>query len=441
MAVRVDQLGVEDLDPESQLIQDIVEPFLPPNYSFCYALNASREIVNGFKYELIVVIKNEYDEEIYCEMDVLEKPWLVKDSRKFRKMTYNNCSLTNPPDVDDQMRFQFEVNPTFVNQRTQINQLEMIDMEDQIVTTKPRSTTTRVTSTTPVPDDEDEEEVSLAPLNPSSKNLLDDFFSMNNYFPPPQTTKIPSTTAAPSLPSFNEDALDEMFGIRKVEKSQAEPKINDEDESPDEKIQQKQVGNNEATPMRNEAALKDLEMDIKKVFSELFQSDPEFQSNIIALINRKDDSAVQKNYNYVVSILASRLKDKIETYNERKQDVSDDTVQVTVDPLEDTGDIRKKRSHKTNVWDLTEEALDTLDHFDTDDDKRILINILNIKEINGKNSIRIEATVANSLCQENSHETGNCEDKIDPHSMRICLLEVKFGHFSKKYFLLKFLCD
>lgn len=394
-------------------------PFLPPNHKYLYALNATREIVNGLKYEIIFVMLDGNDDEIYCEMDVLEKPWLIRDSRKFRKMTYNNCSLTNPLDDDDQMRFHYEINPTFINQRTELTNDELGEMEDQIITAEPRETTS--TSTLTIDEDDD---VTLPPLNPSSKNLLDDFFNMNNFFPPPQTPTTTSTTLSP-MPNFNMDALDEMFGIKKLDNSQAESTVRD---SSNDNLQQKRVETVDKVPTKNETALKELETEIKKVFSELFQSDPEFQSNIIALINRKDDSTVQHNYNYVVSILASKLKDKIETFNERRNDEIDEVQQVTIDPLNGEGDVtRRKRSHSKHIWNLAENALETLDRIDYDDKKRILVNILSVNKIDGKQkSFRIEATVVDSLCQENSPEIGQCGEKIDQKSLKICLLEVKF---------------
>lgn len=414
-------MGVDELNPELPQIQDIVKPFLPANLKFLYAINATREIVNGFKYEITFVMKNENDEEIYCEMDVLEKPWLMRNSNKYRKMTYNNCSLENPSDDDDKIRFQYEINPTFVNQKLDLSQLDISDMEDQIVTEMPRRTTsvrTRTTKTTVVSttiEDDDEDETTLAPLNPSSKNLLDDFFNMNNFFsPPPATTSTTTTTTPKPLSNFNLDALDEMFGIKKVANSQAEPKL--VDSSDDENLQQKRVENVNAIPLRNETALKDLEIEIKKVFSELFQTDPEFQMNIIALINRKDDLNAQKNYNYVISILTAKLKDKIETFNERR---NDDEHQVTVDPLNE--EIRSKRS--TNIRDLTEGALGTLDHIDVDDKKRVLLNIISVK--GKKNSLKVEAAIADSRCKENSRVIGKCDEKIYQNSEKVCLLEVK----------------
>lgn len=431
VAVRVDRVGFDDLNPDTALLQHIVQPFLPANYKYINALKVTREIVNGVKYEIVFVMKNELDDEVYCVIDVIEKPWLLKDLNKFRRMTYNNCSLTNSMDDDDRMRFHYEINPICTNQRPQLSQDDVSDMEDQIITDKPREnssmepTTTEETTT-----EDDDDDVTLAPLNPSSKNLLDDFFNMNNYFPPPPS---PSTTSTMSpLPHVNFDALDDMFGMKKVEQSNAELKTNDESLAGDDNLQQKRVESIDAVPTKNQTTLKELEVDIKKVFSELFQSDPEFQANIIALINRKDDSTAQKNYNYVISILASKLKDRIETFSERRNDETVGDTQVTVGPMaepgdertESGGDVRKRRSSGINVWDLTEEALYTLDRFDSDDNKRVLLNILNVTKNDGKNFFKIEATIADSKCQENSHEIRNCEDKIEPSSKKVCLLEV-----------------
>lgn len=355
-------MGIDTLNPSLPLIEDIVKPFLPNLYQFQYAVNATREIVNGFKYEIIFVMKNEDDNEVYCLMDVLEKPWLIKDAIKFRKMIYNNCSLLNPSDDEDRMRFEYEINPVFNNQGTDLTEEDMRYMEDQIITDKSLVETTPpavepIISTTSIDD------VTLSPLDPSSRNILDDFFNMNHYFPQPQistpvltttTTTTTSMTSAP-LSDFNMSALDGMFGMRKktVENSQAQPTDDSSSSSAsndDEELQQRTNLNSENYKDRNDESLKELEAEIKRAFSELFQSDPDFRMNIIALINRNDDSTAQKNYNYVVNILASKLKDKIESYNERRhnrnhqENENENDRQFTVDPNEQIILNRKRRS-------------------------------------------------------------------------------------------------
>jgi hypothetical protein len=318
VAVHVNRLGVQNVNPGLPSIEAIVEPFLPKNYRFLYAVNVSREIVNGFKYEIFFVMKSdEDDDEIYCVMDILEKPWLIKDSLKYRKMTYNNCSLTNPIDEDDRMRFQYEVNPTFVSQKTDLSEEDIRNMEDQIISLKDSE---EVETTTVVLED--------VTLNPSSKNILDGFFNMQDFIAQPQTT---TTTSRPALSDFNMAALDEMFGIRK-----------------DESVTQHKNFESEVAPKKDNETLKHLEIEIKRAFSELFQSDPEFQMNIVALINRRDDSAAQKNFNQIIEILGRKLKDKLESYhNEQLNNNFDETEndqQVTVNPNESI--VRKRRSYR-----------------------------------------------------------------------------------------------
>lgn len=304
MAVHVNQLGIESVNPELPSIEAIVEPFLPSNFRFLYAINVTREIVNGFKYEILFVMKNdENDEETLCEMDILEKPWLVKDSRKFRKMTYNNCSLTNPIDDDDRIRFQYEVNPTFINQNSELSEEDLKRMEDQIVSLK--DSDEEIESTTVILED--------ATLNPSSKNILDGLFNMQDFIAQPQTT----TTSLPPLSDFNMAALDEMFGMKR-----------------DESVTKKSFESFGA-PNENES-YKHLEIEIKRAFSELFQSDPDFQMNIIALVNRRDSPDAQNNYNQIIALLGKKLKEKIESHqNEQtRNDESENDQQVTVNPNE-----------------------------------------------------------------------------------------------------------
>lgn len=428
-------------------MEDIVRPFLPTNYKFRYALNASREIVNGFKYEIIFAVEDENNLEIICLVDVLEKPWLLKDSNKYRKMTYNNCSLINLPDDDDKIKNTFQINPVFQNQRNDVAHADLADMEEQIIpvgsnrrviaTSRGTRPTTTTTSTTEMP------ESSTEPLNTNSKNLLDDFFNMNNYFPPPQnpttttttttsTTTTTTTTSLPPISNFNMDALDDIFGIKKI--GQVNQMPSKEEGSGEEVIEEKKVDLQEAgvtSVTDNEEALKELEMEIKKTFSELFQSDPDFQNNIIALINRKNDETALKNYNFVINILASKLKDKIEDYNGRNlaRDQVNPTIITSSDVTENhnQGETRKKRSTEANkkIWDLAEQAIDKLDYYDEDDHKRVLLNIIDVKESLEQDELyTITATIANSRCLESSNEHVHCSKKIDEMTKKLCLFEV-----------------
>lgn len=321
MAVHVDKLGIENLNPNLPSIEAIIKSFLPKNIRFVSTISATREIVNGFKYELFFVMKNVDDvdeEEIYCVIDVFEKPWLIEDLRKFRKMTYNNCSLPNALENDD---IVYENNPTFTNQRTELTEEELKRMEDQILSVTSSEEVTVVETSTVILED--------ATLNPSSKNILDGFFNMQDFLP--QSTTTDAAPSSSSLSDFNMASLDEMFGIRKVDSLQAQPVREEEMQSVP-----------TALPKNDNETLRNLEVEMKKAFSELFQSDPEFQMNIVALINRKDDAQAQKNYNQIIEIIGRKLKDKIDSYSTEQRSVVDDIVVNQNEPVFVN---RKKRSN------------------------------------------------------------------------------------------------
>jgi hypothetical protein len=350
----VKQLGVDALDPSLTFIADIIKPYLPLNYRFQYALNATREIINGFKYEVIFVMRNiDNDEDDYCLIDIIEKPWLIKDSQKYRRMTYNNCSLVNI--FDENVAYEYERNPIYVNQQTDLSEDDLKSMEDQIIVID--STTPAVQTTTSIVLDD-------ITMPQSSKNLLDDFFNMNNYF---QTTTTTTTQSPGLLTNSNMDALDKLFGIQKnespVQKSSHDVSMTN---SNADVVEQRTVYEN-ANPNyqnQNDEALNELKIEIKKAFSELFQTDPIFQMNIIALINRRSDEVrVQQNYEYVANILANKLRDKIELYNERRnneyQIIQTEDNQVTIDPNESLI-TRKKRSHHDSASHEIEKCIDEI---------------------------------------------------------------------------------
>jgi hypothetical protein len=352
VAVHVNQMGIETLNPKLPSIEAIVKSFLPKNTRIANVISANREIVNGFKYEIFFVMSTENEdggEEIYCVMDILEKPWLIKDSVKFRKMTYNNCSLANPVDDDNRLQFQYEMNPVFVNQRSEMSDDDLRLMEDQIISTSDLNSNRRVVLSEAEDLRPTEEEIietttvvleDAATLNPSSKNILDSFFNMQNLFA--QSPSTTTTTTITTESGFKMPALDEMFGVKRVENSQSQAS-----HSVDE-IQEKNYADVDAvSPKRDNETLRDLEVEFKKAFSELFQSDPEFQMNIIALINRNDSLQAEKNYNQIIAILGRKLKDKLDSYAEELKSVDQEVEgeqQVTVNPNEPIVISRRKRS-------------------------------------------------------------------------------------------------
>lgn len=352
-------------------LQEIVLKFLPADKTFLRILNATREIVRGVRFTISFVYRQESEDvESYCEMVVLEKPWLIRDNQKFSEMTSNNCSLPTLT-VD---RFHYVVNQAFVNQKA-----DPINVDEQII----QVSTTEATTSSEIKE-EFTTEMTTSPssnLNGNSMSFLDNFFNVENFLSPTTTT-----VAA-------DKEVDEVVQSRTNEQS----------------LQNAEKTNNNDNNTSSEEILKrreNLEIVIKKAFSELFQTNPEFQAKIIALIHRRDDSEVEENSKVIINILTNHLKEKFESPQDN---------------------LRSKRSSRWNIRDLTYEALDKLDSYDPDDNKRMLLNIIKVneEEKGDKNLLRIEIEIANSECQENSHEISECEEKIDNKTKKICLLEVK----------------
>lgn len=310
-------------------------------------------------------VTEEDENETYCEIVVVEKPWLIRDNQKFSEMTSNNCSL---PTLTTNDRFHYVVNKVFVNQKT-----DPINVDDQVV-----NATTEATSLSLEHEEESTTEITTSPtLNGNSMNFLDNFFNVNNFISP--------TTVATDKVVVD----DEVIQSRTNEQSQ----LNNNNEN-----------NNNSSDL-SKTTRENLEIEIKKAFSELFQTNAEFQAKIIALIHRRDDSQLEENSQIIINILTNHLKAKFENPDES---------------------LRSKRSSRWNILDITHEALDTLDHIDPDDNKRMLLHIIKVneEEKGDKNLLRIEVEIANSECQENSHEISECEEKIDSKTKKICLLEV-----------------
>ena len=120
-------------------------------------------------------------------------------------------------------------------------------------------------------------------------------------------------------------SLDEIFGIRRVDNLQAQP------------VREEEMQSVTDLPKNDDETLRNLQ--VEKAFSELFQSDPEFQMNIVALINRKDDT--QTNYNQIIEIIGRKLKDKIDSYSTEQRSVDD----IVVNQNEPVIVNRKKRSN------------------------------------------------------------------------------------------------
>lgn len=395
MAVHVGALGnTEELDPSQPKLRKIVEQFLPANFQLVSVINAAREVVLGVKFTVVFSFKEESKEsedETVCSILVLEKPWLIKDSEKYKSLVTNNCSLPEVPQISEN---EYSINPIFQNNQTTLSSEEMKELEGQIKVDD--ITTAKIAETSGEENDKTTDDDSS--LKISSKNMLDDIFNLNNYYHTNNepTAEIPTTTTTNSLSSFSQDALDNLFDVKK---DPVESSIKKE-----EKIDIHQ------TNSRNESISQALEMDIKRIFSDLFQNDPNFQAAITSLIRETNPDVAKEKYNYIFSVIMSHLQ--IEAMQSKS--VPEDSLN------------RKKRSMtKEDFENLANSALNELDYYDEDDNRRLLYKILNVKLNRNKNETHyfITVSILHSNCTENSTDD-SCSMLMHNEPSQTCVFEV-----------------
>lgn len=439
MAFSATSVGAkETVNPLLPQIENIVNPFLPDDFRFVKALQVNREVVAGVKYEIVFEMVSGDDEPQICFLNVLEKPWLTKNSKKFQTMLSNNCSLV---EQEDDNQFQYAINPVFSTQDKENEEMSAESLrflEEQIITSVTTEVAPRLYTSTTEKTELDTTEVTL---KHSSKSMLDDFFNLNNFFQTQATDGDQSqTTTEKGLDQSSKDALDEMFGLTTPEKKQESRNnfaSNPQGAEVEETVESKNVETVQTVmkPSRGNVALNQLELEIKKSFSELFQNNAEFQLAITELIENKNaQQNSQDNYNRVFNILVNNLKVKIESYTKVDEPT---TETVTNEPHvissgDQTNHFHNKRSIANITIDQTKNlarvrgALMRLDNLDDDDMKRVVVEVVSAKKykVKGIKHHLITLKYANSNCFELSR-VKTCSQNFDKETVKMCVFEVK----------------
>ena len=450
MAFSASALGAkEPLNPQLPQIENIVTPFLLDGFKYVEALEVSRAVVAGVKYEIIFKMLDLEGMEHICDLNVLEKPWLMKNSQKFRTLLSSNCSMVEQKEEDQS---QYVINPVFKPQASdneEMSEESLKYLEEQIV---PYATTeiTRQRKTTTEQPETSSYESSESTFKPDSKNMLDDFFKINNFFQPETTVadvgaseigQIDETTTLKSLDQSSKDALDEMFGFKPAEKKTentnnfANPQSSDvnEDIVQVKRIEPVQTG---VKPSRGNVALNQLELEIKKSFSDLFQNNAEFQQAIAKLIENKNSQQIsQDNYNHVFNILVNNLKLKIESYTNIEASTTESSTNdpSVISSASQINHYHNKRSvanvtvENKKVLNLVRNALMRLDNLDEDDMKRVVIEIITTKvyKVQGVKHHLVNLKYANSNCYEHAKEI-TCAQNFNKETVKMCVFEVNF---------------
>ncbi|XP_062554650.1 uncharacterized protein LOC134219793 isoform X2 [Armigeres subalbatus] len=288
VAIHVDALGAkEQLRPSLRGLSIIAISFLPKDFTLQEVQSATREVVAGVRYELVVKALDREQLEVYCKLTVLEKPWLTTEiGDKYRTLEYSNC--TSGEETTERVEIVTKLHPMFdpsLRSQQEMNPSRFKDLVSQIIIEKklvvsstPNSevilTTTTEKSSTPV-------------LSESSKDVLDQLFMFGSQAQPPRRI-------ATSTNEREKEVDEELIIPKKVVQPQSE------------------VTTTETAPL--ETTTISLDQQVQFTFEEVFKTHQEIQKALDEVIHRGGGREVQQKYEPVFASLLQKVKTSIDNY-------------------------------------------------------------------------------------------------------------------------------
>ncbi|XP_055585808.1 uncharacterized protein LOC129738585 isoform X2 [Uranotaenia lowii] len=288
VAIHVDAVGAkEQLRPGLRGLSYIASSFLPRDYTLIEVLAATREVVAGVRYDIIVKAFDQNQQEVVCALVVLEKPWLTTESGdKYRLLENGNCTSSEEQTSTDGIEIVTQLNPIFdpsLRDRQEMNPSRFKDLVNQIIIEKHevREVTPEVyaSSTT--------EEPAAPELSESSKNVLDQLFLFGNEA---QSERRVSTT---DNDNRRQEATEEVIIPKRIE-----PNF---------------VQTTTAEPP-SRAINMTIDEQVKSTFEEVFKTHQEIQKALDEVIQSGGGRDVQQKYEPVFASLLQKVKISIDNY-------------------------------------------------------------------------------------------------------------------------------
>lgn len=533
MAIHVDKAGsLEPLKPTLVGLANMAITFLPSNYKFLNVVSATREVVAGVRYNLLVNASDDTGSNQICSIVVMEKPWLLTEwGDKQRKLDYTNCTSLEYNAADRNTEQNFNFNPVFVNQGQGVSDDLMKYLESQILQPKERTTKKplpidnyilpvlqKVTTEKPTPQP--------VKINDPSKSFLDTFFqvddsvvvdtpsktkngnSLANVQPDKEVIRVKQVemsdvatissgdfaieTSEVSCDGFSENLLTttelitetpiDLLNVPNANSENNESNdiqfvneaivsvqtpivsgpvgqdVNDGMESFQEayRIIEQAVHDNinsemNYSPQMLPQFVENDESLLQYVNSELQAPEHQVLSDTNSELDASPLTVESEFYAPVVEAVALRFdtseEDTVTTENvdmvtvteqqavsssERSSVVSSEQSSKSSSSSEDKSReqlVRTKRStnnEKEYISNLAAQAVDQLDHVDSDNYKRIVLDVINAKRIEKIDQIIyvLKLRVGNSNCAEASTDLQACLTDLLEGSTKLCNLEV-----------------
>ncbi|KAJ6640194.1 putative cysteine proteinase, partial [Pseudolycoriella hygida] len=516
IAVRVDKVGTtEILKPTLVGLSNMAIQFLPKDFKLVEVIEATREIVSGVRYELIVAARDGNDEDILCRLVVTEITWKVTAwGDKQRDLNYSNCTSNATTDENVPKQNDFNFNPLFVTKTNFINDEDLKRIESQII--KPK-------------------QVEKPASKPKKSEMSDfDLSILEAMIIPSKSVK---TKELPKIPSqHDEHALD--TNTHSISEPKPATELNEkvvpiaaqiDSETQTDSIERETTKQNsydlekstsidnvlspavsekqtttatekmESTIIATESSQKENTLNEPKIEETTLKSEDIYtqtpvvkdtleSSKGIEISNQTERSDIGINAENVETYIlpatqvsnseAESIDEQVTTTevrkesteqnenNEKKQEqtlpkiktvglqlidaiVPPSKTVVIFEKLEDNnagnepsteikykyeqieqGQERVRREVNTEMEflkNLANEALEQLDHVDSDDFKRMVLEIIRVKKVEQENGAIyvIKVRIANSNCSEESDDLQRCLDNVIKDTTKICFIEMK----------------
>lgn len=104
---------------------------------FLNVLSATREVVAGVRFNIVINANDENDIPIICDLQIMEKPWLTTEfGEKYRYLEYTNCTEDGQTFYHNEDEENMKINSLFVHRSAEINEENLKKLEDEILPTK-----------------------------------------------------------------------------------------------------------------------------------------------------------------------------------------------------------------------------------------------------------------------------------------------------------------
>lgn len=391
--------------------------FLPNHLKLLTIVSATREIVAGVMYELLVNALDQAGgggdgERTVCHLEILEKPWIVNTwGEKLKVLKATNCTGEGVQ-IDAEDSHQQAINPLFVRPTDQkLTEDRIRDLERQIIMThrkrveNPSFTSTTETVTgygTPPPPPP------TTGLDANVQSALDKFFSVESENRRKDLAENEANPAQSTVPS----TTDTVFAA-----ATSEPVLRAESTTP-------------SSALNNLYYNANAEANVVQP-----QSNPEIVG--IAMGSNTNDDDENNNQQIIVPFFDSVTPD------------SDNQRQVPIDieaqaNLPSANRRRRRREvtfteeEKIKYLSFANQALIDIDSLDADDHRRVAFKLGLVKELSSDFACKtylIRAQTADSQCSEGMEEDYRaCLGKLlIPGTMKLCTLEVNARAHTHSY--------